>query len=65
MPGLRVVVVPLVPTSFRRGFQRRSVNRCSLLSEHRAKLDFIYELGNCPKLDLPSDLYWTYPPEDA
>jgi len=29
------------------------------------KLDFIYELGNCPKLDLPSDLYWTYPPEDA
>jgi methylmalonyl-CoA/ethylmalonyl-CoA epimerase len=29
------------------------------------KLDFIYELGNCPKLDLPSDLYWTYPPEQA
>jgi glyoxalase/bleomycin resistance protein/dioxygenase superfamily protein len=27
------------------------------------KLDFIFELGNCPKLDLPSDLYWTYPPE--
>jgi len=30
-----------------------------------AKLDFIYELGTCPKLDLPSDLYWTYPPEKA
>jgi methylmalonyl-CoA/ethylmalonyl-CoA epimerase len=29
------------------------------------KLDFIYELGNCPKLDLPSDRYWTYPPEQA
>jgi methylmalonyl-CoA/ethylmalonyl-CoA epimerase len=29
------------------------------------KLDFIYELGNCPKLDLPSDLFWTYPPEKA
>jgi len=29
------------------------------------KLDFIYELGNCPKLDLPSDQFWTYPPEKA
>jgi methylmalonyl-CoA/ethylmalonyl-CoA epimerase len=27
------------------------------------KLDFIYELGNCPKLELTADKYWTYPPE--
>jgi methylmalonyl-CoA/ethylmalonyl-CoA epimerase len=27
------------------------------------KLDFIYELGNCPKLELAPDKYWTYPPE--
>jgi methylmalonyl-CoA/ethylmalonyl-CoA epimerase len=29
------------------------------------KLDFVYELGSCPNLDLPSDMYWTYPPENA
>ena len=29
------------------------------------KLDFIYELGNCPKLNLAPDKYWTYPPENA
>jgi len=29
------------------------------------KLDFIYELGNCPKLDLTPDKYWTYPSESA
>jgi methylmalonyl-CoA/ethylmalonyl-CoA epimerase len=29
------------------------------------KLDFIYELGNCPKLDLTPDKYWTYPSEPA
>jgi methylmalonyl-CoA/ethylmalonyl-CoA epimerase len=29
------------------------------------KLDFVYELGSCPNLDLPSDMYWTYPLEDA
>ncbi|HEX6566399.1 MAG TPA: VOC family protein [Chthoniobacterales bacterium] len=27
------------------------------------KLDFIYELGNCPILQLTPDKYWTYPPE--
>jgi methylmalonyl-CoA/ethylmalonyl-CoA epimerase len=27
------------------------------------KLDFIYELGNCPKLELTPDKYWTYPKE--
>ncbi len=27
------------------------------------KLDFIYELGNCPTLDLPPDMVETYPPE--
>jgi hypothetical protein len=29
------------------------------------KLDFIYELGNCPKLELTPDKYWTYPSESA
>ena len=29
------------------------------------RLDFIYELGNCPKLDLTPDKYWTYPVENA
>ncbi|NIH85278.1 dihydroxyacetone kinase subunit DhaL [Amycolatopsis granulosa] len=29
------------------------------------KLDFIYELGNCPLLDLPPDMVSVYPPEDA
>jgi methylmalonyl-CoA/ethylmalonyl-CoA epimerase len=29
------------------------------------KLDFIHELRNCPKLDLPSDQYWTCPQEKA
>lgn len=29
------------------------------------KLDFIYELGNCPVLDLPSSMYWTYPAEQG
>jgi len=29
------------------------------------RLDFIYELGNCPKLELTADKYWTYPPENA
>ena len=29
------------------------------------KLDFIYELGNCPKLELTADKYWTYPVENA
>ncbi|TMR16503.1 hypothetical protein ETD86_25175 [Nonomuraea turkmeniaca] len=29
------------------------------------KLDFIYELGNCPVLDLPADMYSIYPPEPA
>ena len=28
------------------------------------KLDFIYELGNCPYQDLPPDLVSIYPPED-
>ncbi|MGP4109469.1 VOC family protein [Streptomyces sp. 4N509B] len=28
-------------------------------------LDFIYELGNCPLLDLPADMYTVYPPETA
>jgi methylmalonyl-CoA/ethylmalonyl-CoA epimerase len=27
------------------------------------KLDFIYELGNCPILELTPDKYWTYPRE--
>jgi len=27
------------------------------------KLNFIYELGNCPKLELTPDKFWTYPPE--
>jgi methylmalonyl-CoA/ethylmalonyl-CoA epimerase len=27
------------------------------------KLDFIYELGNCPAQDLPAGLYTIYPPE--
>ena len=29
------------------------------------KLDFIYELGNCPILELTPDKYWTYPRETA
>jgi hypothetical protein len=29
------------------------------------KLDFIYELGNCPILQLTPDKYWTYPLENA
>ncbi|MBV8102250.1 MAG: VOC family protein [Verrucomicrobia bacterium] len=29
------------------------------------KLDFIYELGNCPKLELTPDKYWTYPPQNT
>ena len=29
------------------------------------KLDFIYELGNCPILQLTPDKYWTYPVENA
>jgi len=29
------------------------------------RLDFIYELGNCPKLDLTPDKYWTYQVENA
>jgi methylmalonyl-CoA/ethylmalonyl-CoA epimerase len=28
-----------------------------------AKLDFVYELGNCPRLDLPPGLVTFYPPE--
>jgi methylmalonyl-CoA/ethylmalonyl-CoA epimerase len=28
-------------------------------------LDFIYELGNCPLLDLPPDMYTVFPPETA
>jgi methylmalonyl-CoA/ethylmalonyl-CoA epimerase len=28
------------------------------------KLDFIYELGNCPVLDLPSDMFRMFPPEE-
>ncbi len=27
------------------------------------KLDFVYELGNCPRLDLPPSLVSIYPPE--
>jgi glyoxalase/bleomycin resistance protein/dioxygenase superfamily protein len=27
------------------------------------RLDFIYELGNCPKLELTPDKFWTYPAE--
>ena len=29
------------------------------------KLDFIYELGNCPAQDLPADAFTIYPPESA
>jgi methylmalonyl-CoA/ethylmalonyl-CoA epimerase len=29
------------------------------------RLDFIYELGNCPKLELSPDKFWTYPPQNA
>ncbi|MDT0341949.1 dihydroxyacetone kinase subunit DhaL [Streptomyces litchfieldiae] len=29
------------------------------------KLDFIYELGNCPVLDLPPEMCAVYPPESA
>ncbi len=29
------------------------------------RLDFIYELGNCPYQDLPPDMVSTYPPEAA
>ncbi len=28
------------------------------------KLDFVLELGNCPILDLPPDMYTVFPPED-
>lgn len=28
-------------------------------------LDFVLELGNCPILDLPPELFTMYPPEDA
>ena len=27
------------------------------------KLDFIYELGNCPVQDVPAGIYTVYPPE--
>ena len=27
------------------------------------RLDFIYELGNCPKLELTPEKFWTCPPE--
>ena len=27
------------------------------------KLDFVYELGNCPYQDLPPDMVSIYPPE--
>jgi methylmalonyl-CoA/ethylmalonyl-CoA epimerase len=27
------------------------------------RLDFIYELGNCPKLELTPEKFWIYPPE--
>jgi hypothetical protein len=27
------------------------------------KVDFVYELGNCPVQDLPADAFTTYPPE--
>jgi methylmalonyl-CoA/ethylmalonyl-CoA epimerase len=29
------------------------------------KLDFVYELGNCPYQDLPPGLVSIYPPEPA
>jgi hypothetical protein len=29
------------------------------------KLDFVYELGNCPYQDLPRDLVSIYPPEES
>jgi hypothetical protein len=29
------------------------------------RLDFIYELGNCPVQDLPPDMFSIYPPEEA
>jgi len=29
------------------------------------KLDFVYELGNCPLLELPEDMFTVYPPEAA
>ena len=29
------------------------------------KLDFVYELGNCPYQDLPPEMVTTYPPEPA
>lgn len=29
------------------------------------KLDFVYELGNCPYQDLPEDMVSVYPPEGA
>lgn len=29
------------------------------------KLDFVYELGNCPVQDLPPGAFTIYPPEDA
>ena len=28
------------------------------------RLDFVYELGNCPVQDLPADVFSVYPPED-
>jgi len=30
-----------------------------------SKLDFIYELGNCPVLDPPPGMFSIYPPEDT
>ena len=29
------------------------------------KVDFIYELGNCPRQDLPADAFSIYPPEPS
>jgi len=29
------------------------------------KLDFVLELGNCPVLDLPPEMFTMFPPEDA
>jgi methylmalonyl-CoA/ethylmalonyl-CoA epimerase len=31
--------------------------------DSEAKLGFVYELGNCPPLDLPPGIFTTYPPE--
>jgi methylmalonyl-CoA/ethylmalonyl-CoA epimerase len=59
-------VVRLAPTSFGGVLQTGQFDvGVHYYLNTEPKLDFIHELRNCPKLDLPSDQYWTCPQEKA